>query len=271
MESVDTVQQYAELTKAVKKKYGSYLYNAMLMPSQVSQFIGESKLYYIPREEGILFLCNEKDFYKGYFFIKEDVDTMEVEKMNKPLIVEFVISNRTIVPVEQMEHRIRQANFELYVENIRTVVELDQQVLPERTSDFFITWAGSSEKEQIYSMWEQLDPYDSIIPREKVYDKMGEDKELLCLKRGNTVCGALRLKEENKNTGSIWLVAVNPSMQGAGVGRQLYVAAMEAGIKRGYKRLWQWADRKNQRVLKTVGQLGFIFDGTVSREYILTQ
>lgn len=274
MKKVESFEQYSNLIKDAKKLHGRLDCNTVLMPKEVLSLIQLEKLYYETRNHGVTFLCRERDFFKGYLHAAEK-EPLTFSQYTMPLVVEFLYSSKMAGRFGGLEEKLQDAEFEFYVKNVRTkctipemykkkesVQQLKQQGICWRT-------ACREDSEFLYQIWKSLDPYDSIIPTEVEFMKMEEKGELICVSKDSRLCGAFRLKEENRKTASMWLVVVKENLRGLGIGKRLHEAAFCVAADRGYDSIWQWSDVKNDRILNTVAKMGFSPDGIESKEYIL--
>lgn len=274
MKKIDSVAAYSTLIENAKKTHGQLIYNTMFLPKDLNTMIDLDKLYYEEAEANLFFLCKEKDFYKGYFFVGNNTK-LSIEKKDKPVVVELVYSQKLGNNPEEQGKVLADAGFQFYVKNIRTkaaVADFDmpvEDILEEETTGFYWRFATDEDKASIYHLWSSLDIYDSIIPDDCEFCQMIAKNEIVCILREGKVCAVFRLKEENKKTVSMWLVVVDSQLRGKGLGKRMHQLAFHIAQEKGYKTIWQWSDEKNERILKTVFKMGFVPDGTESIEYIL--
>jgi GNAT superfamily N-acetyltransferase len=77
--------------------------------------------------------------------------------------------------------------------------------------------------------------------------------------------GPSRDQDAGDATGEIPAIYVEPSVLGAGVGRELMAAATEALREAGYRRATLWVLEANERARRFYEQAGWTWDGTVDR------
>lgn len=274
---VCSLEQYAVLMDACTENIPDLIYNHMLLPKEAGGFIEEGKLYYEQcGGEGIIFFADERDFYKLYCFVSESGSIKPVQ-MDKPQIVECIYSTRrSDEQIEKMKQKILEMGFQLYVEDIRVCASLDEASeydvhMEKMKNDLTWGYAAKEDLPRIYTLWSSLDPYNSIVPKEEEALEIIEKKELVCIKKQGRICAAARMKEENRKTASIWLVAVGKEFRRQGIATELYKLLFSIAKDKGYSRVMQWCDEKNHAIQITAEKLGFQFDGLKSNSYILTQ
>lgn len=275
MKKINGFEEYTALIDEAKKLHGRLDCNAVLMPKEVQSLIQLGKLYYEGRAHGVTFFCAEKDFFKGYLYSAASAPLV-FGSYGKPLVVEFVYTEKRAGEYCGLEQKLQAAGFRFYVKNIRMRCRIPDAYQnrqgTQRLKQLGIDWrpAGDGEREAVYRMWDSLDRYDSIIPGKAEFAQMIENEELIGVWMGAELCGVFRLREENKRTVSMWLVVVREDLRGQGLGKKLHEAAFCAAADRGgYEYIWQWSDIQNKAILNTVGKMGFIPDGIQSKEYIL--
>lgn len=274
MKKITNFEQYTELFSHLQQKYPDMVYNHMMLPGEISHALEKNKLFYETSENGLIFYIKEKDFYKLYFFISEDA-VLTVSHKDRPLLIECIYTARRPDPcVQKMQRKLSATSFVPYVENkrIRARIEETSGLSLENVqlkSGFFWRFACDADISVLYKLWKVMDIYNSTIPETEELQEFIQNREILCVCQNNQVCGVVRLKVENKKTGSIWLVAVDPHFRRQGIATELYRLSFSVLRNRGCTRVIEWCDETNKAVLSVSKQLGFQFDGIISNSYIL--
>ncbi len=273
--AVCSLEQYFMLMDACMENIPDLIYNHMLLPKEVSGFIEEGKFYYEQYDgDGIIFLTDERDFYKLYCFVSES-GNIEPAKLDKPQIIECIYSSRrSDEQIEKMKQKVWDMGFRLYVKNIRVRTSLDEvsecdACMGKMKNDLTWSYAVKEDLPDIYTLWSLLDRYNSILPKEEEALGMIQKGELICVKKHGTICAAARMKEENRKMASTWLLVVGQEFRHQGIATELYKLLLSIAKVKGYSRVMHWCDEKNNAIQNTTEKLGFQFDGLKSNSYIL--
>lgn len=274
MKKITDFEQYTKLFSHFQQKYPDMIYNHVMLPGEFSSAIEKNKLFYEMSEEVLIFYVKEKDFYKLYFFISEKA-ALTVSHKDKPQLIECIYSARRPDPcVQKMQQKLLKTSFVPYVENkrIRSRISESPAFSPENSQlkkDLFWRFACDADMARLYELWKGMDIYNSTIPEAEELHEFIQNQEILCACQKDQICGVVRLKMENKKTGSIWLVAVDPHFRRQGIATELYKLSFSVLKDRGCTRAIEWCDETNKAVLSLSEQLGFQFDGIKSNSYIL--
>ena len=273
MKLVNSIDDYTRLLDECLNKSG-VVYNHMLLPQHVEKFIREKHLHYEDYGESRVFFCDERDFYKLYCFLIPN-EVRNISSKDKPQIIECIYKDKKDCDNKDNLHsQISDLGFSEYAVNLRVKAIFDNN----NTFDINkaqikegVFWGHPNHEdiEDIYKIWESLDKYDSIIPRNEEMIRLVNDKELITLKIDNKVCAVAKIKKENRKTGSTWLVAVDASYRNQGLATLLYKVCFSFMREKGYRQAIQWCDKTNTPILNTIKKLGFELDRIISKEYIL--
>lgn len=273
--AVCSLEQYFTLMDACMENIPDLIYNHMLLPKEVRGFIENGKFYYEQYDgDGIIFLTDERDFYKLYCFVSES-GSIEPTKLDKPQVIECIYSvQRCDEQIEKMKQKILDMGFNLYVKNMRVRTNLDEisecdAYMGKMKND--LTWCYAEKKDlpEIYNLWSLLDRYNSILPKEEEAFGMIQAGELICLKKNGIICAIARMKEENRKMASTWMLVVSQEFRHQGIATELYKLLLSIAKAKGYSKVMHWCDEKNTAIQNTTEKLGFQFDGLKSNSYIL--
>lgn len=273
MKLVNSIDDYTKLLDECLAKSG-VVYNHMLLPQHAAKSIREKHLYYETYGDSRVFFCDEKDFYKLYCFLIPN-EICNITSKDKPQIIERIYKEKKDKENRNNLHlQIINLGFSEYTVNLRVKAIFDNN----NTFDISnaqvkegVFWEHPNHEDikDIYKIWESLDKYDSIIPRNEEMIRLVNDKELITLKIDNKVCAVAKIKEENHKTGSTWLVGVDENYRNRGLATLLYKVCFSFMREKGYRQAIQWCDKTNTPILNTIKKLGFEPDRIISKEYIL--
>ena len=274
MKRVQNLEQYSTLVDECIETYNNIIYNCMLLPKEINEIIKKSKLYYEKINGGIVFFRDEKDFYKLYLFISEDID-IKFDKKEKPQVIECIYTDKLeSINFEQIKKKIKKAGFKFYTKNIRVktfLEEYNEGCINDILDKDGLWWEYLTSEEycKVYELWSSLDKYNSIIPRKSELLESVDNKRILCIKNKSGICAVAQIKEESRKVASIWLVAVDERSRRKGIATNLYRVLLYTIKKSGYSFAMQWCDQSNEAIIQTVYKLGFQFDTLKSKSYIL--
>lgn len=274
MMKIENLEQYTDFLNKYQKEFPDIIYNHMMLPGEAASHIERGRFYCEEQETGIVFLVREKDFYKLYFYVPERAE-IHVPETDRPRLLEYISAEGREDPqVEKMRKKTEALGFRPYVRNKRhRALIRDEYLIPLDTGYLRedLLWKYASEKDaaSIYRLWTVMDIYNSTIPEEREFAAMIAAKELLTVWKEGRMCGVVRIKQENRRTGSMWLMAVDQEYRRQGIATELYKLSMSVLKSRGYSQVIEWCDETNQAILSVSGRFGFQPDGTVSETYIL--
>ena len=270
---IHNVKQYSMLLdECLEKK--DIVYNDVLFPKDAEEYILKKRLFYKDVCGSRLFFCEEKDFYKLHCYLSIDED-ISIEKRDKPQIIECIFKHGSISTNYSIMHKkLLNIGFKKYAKNIRVKAQISDSnicALKNNCIEGSLSWGYPDKKDlnRIYHIWQSLDKYDSTIPRELELLHMINSKQLVVIRNNDQICAVARMKEENRRTSSIWLVAVANEYRNKGIATILYKVIISLMNEKGYKQVLQWCDNNNVPILNTIKKLGFEADGVVSKEYII--
>ena len=274
MIKITEIEKYTDLLNVYQKRIPNMIYNHMMLPGEAVSHIEKGRFYYGEQDEGIVFLVKEKDFYKLYFYISETAE-IHVPETDRPRLLEYIYAEeREDLRVEKMRRKTEVSGFCPYVRNRRhRALICDEHLVPLDTGYLRedLLWKYASEKDaaSIYHLWTVMDIYNSTVPEEQEFAEMAAAKELLTVWKEGSMCGVVRIKQENRKTGSMWLMAVDREYRRQGIATELYKLSLSVLKDRGCRQVIEWCDEKNRAILSVSKRFGFCPDGIVSEIYIL--
>lgn len=271
---IENLEQYTDFLNKYQKEFPDIIYNHMMLPGEAASHIERGRFYCEEQETGIVFLVREKDFYKLYFYVPERAE-IHVPETDRPRLLEYISAEGREDPqVEKMRQKTEALGFRPYVRNKRhRALIRDEYLIPLDTGYLRedLLWKYASEKDaaSIYRLWTVMDIYNSTIPEEREFAAMIAAKELLTVWKEGRMCGVVRIKQENRRTGSMWLMAVDREYRRQGIATELYKLSLSVLKARGCRQVIEWCDETNRAILSVSGRFGFQPDGIVSETYIL--
>lgn len=273
MKQITKLEQYSELLNKYHEQYPDLIYNRMMLPGEAEHNIGLGKLYYREVKDGVVFSVREKDFCKLYCYLSENA-APDFPEQDRPQIIECIyLRGKEDLRVMKMKEKTAAFGFRQYVKNQRRRAAIrEEDLIPLETGrireDLLWTYASEKDLSAVYGLWKVMDIYNSTIPEKKELKEMAASGELLTVRKSGRVCGVVRVKQENRRTGSMWLMAVDREFRRQGIATELYRLSLSVLKERGCTRVIEWCDEKNHAILKVSGRFDFQPDGTVSESFI---
>ncbi len=274
MKKITDLCQYSGILDKCQKEIPDLIYNHLMLPMEAEHYIKNNKLYYREQEDGIVFYVVEKDFCKLYCFLSGGAG-LSLPSENKPLLIEYIWAEGREDPnVQRLKQKMESFGFCPYVENKRRRAVIRQENLIPLVSgrlreDLLWRYASKADARDIYDLWTVMDIYNSTIPAEEELAELIASGEILTVWKNGSMCGVVRVKQENKRTGSMWLMAVSNEFRRQGIATEMYKLSLSVLNEKGCRRVIEWCDEKNHAILSVSGRFGFQPDGTVAVSYIM--
>ena len=275
MKTVDDIQAFSTLVKKIKKRGNEILSNCYLMPEDVIEYTHDRNMFWEELNNGIIFLCEERDFYYLYFYLSqydEQVVNIHTEDSQKPIVIDLVcLDKNKQSQLYNIENFWRRNGFKLNDTYSRMVlsspplIEQENDIKPE----YKLGHASSDHLREIDYMWRSsLNLYSTALPREeKLVKLLNEGQVLAIFDQYDNVVAVMLVLNKGK-VGVIKHVVVLEEFRNQGLAKFLLHASFSHYNRT--EKWYLWVSDNNTPAKMFYIKSGFAFDGIISRQLLQT-
>ena len=272
MELVKNFDHFVKLIKSEKSRNGRTKTNCYFFPDYITKITKEETLYFERTSSGLFFLKHEVGFYMLYFYVSDQLkDELDIQFLNS--IEEPVLLN-TIYSQISNEAKLRSdvnfwssQNFYLRKNFKRMILTNDLCINENRLNnnlDYLIRFVNRSEIEELLFLWKNsLDLLSNPLPNEGELISSIINQEIICILDTNkNIIAALQCRKEGSFF-EISRVAVDYRFRRQGLAYTLMVKSIQS--KNNY---FLWVAEDNFSAIMLYEQLGFMFDGKITKQFL---
>ena len=280
MKKVNDLNHFSTLVKSIKQDGKQVHTNCYLMPDTITRYIQRNRIFWEANANGVVFLCEEMDFYYLYFYISEPLqfDTpVQFEPLDKPIVIDLAGTEaqwlHSLVKVEEFwithgfKHykNYKRLSLDLPLGDRRSIYQLDLD-----TTLYKLAYAQPSDIQDLYDLWRNtLDIYSTPLPDDDEMHELVNNMHILCVfTKENKLAGAT-VQKINGKTCFIWHMAVSEEHRRRGLAMALLVYSILENSH--VQRYYVWVYERNTSVINLDLAVGFRFDGKVTHQLILKQ
>jgi predicted GNAT family acetyltransferase len=277
MNPVIDIFHFNILIKEAKSNGKRLISNCYLLPGEISKYINQHLMFWDSSSNGVLFFCEEKEFYFLYFFLPEAIgqdQIYSIEKCTKPVIIDLVyLDSKKPQSLSNIQNQWEQNGFCVYT-TYRRMSLVTPHVEAEWESwasleknGFLLTYAEPSLCREILKLWRQsLNPFSTSLPNEDEMVELMLNKHISCIvDKNNQVVAALQLQQNGKVCTFKHLV-VNEKFRKQGFAQILFQSSI--GNHKDISKYILWVDEKNIPATSLYIKSGFYYDGKISCQLV---
>lgn len=270
MQKVENLQHYNSLIKEQKTIHKKLKSNSFLMPDEVNTYIANGTMYFSLLSSGILFLCDENDYYHIYFYCNTEI--MPEISPDKPWIIDFVFRGEEPAKITALKDYWCRAGFSRYKRYIRMKWENAPDTNRMLVENYQIRLATDSDIPQIQTIWrDSLDIFSTPLPTVKQMQKAIQAENIYCIAdEKNQICAALELVIKNKIC-QIEHVVVASSHRRMGLAEILLTFVYFESGKKESATKQLWVDEQNTAAIGLYRKCGFLEDGIKSDQILFNK
>lgn len=248
---VENIELFSKLLKKCLNK--DYANNANRLIRDYKALIEKKKLYYIEKNNYLLFFEDCRDFYNLYYFISKLNLSIDSEDLNleKPIVADEIYTDENLnISVDALLN----AGFTKYL--TRSYMKLKLSNKDEQLSGN-IRFSSIDELELIFELQNKyIDKYTGNFSFKK--DLLEEIKERLILSiyEENNFVGYLRLKK-NKKSLSLEGIVIDPRFRGKGYSKELVKYFIDYFSKESYNEISLWVIDDNLSAIRLYNFFNF--------------
>jgi len=278
VETVNDINHYSALIKESIIKDKQNISNCFLMPDGINRYTQNSRMFWERVQNGIIFICEEKDFYYLYFYLNNQEITLYDkwrEKFNKPVIIDLVhweskkpqtligVENQLIINGFCQYKKYKRMLLDIHINKNSSTDQIFQKI-----SFYQIGYAQSSDHSKIQSVWRNtLDIYSTPMPSDNELVELIEKKQIICgFEKNNKLVAALQIGL-NRNTCYINRIAVDKGHRRHGLAQALlnYCFSFHHEVNKYFL----WVEELNSPAIRLYLKNGFSFDGKKTNQLIM--
>ena len=277
MERVESAKQFGNLVKEFKRNNKPVQSNCFFLPAEVESMVRRGVLSFVQSEEGLYFHVKETGCYRLYYYLRSD-SLPTVQKHECSTILDYVFRG-------EEEKELSKAGSEKWEEmgyrpykRYRRMECLRSNFIPasdlaEKMEKYPVVPMSLEDYPTIVRLWEEsLDGYSTPLPDETEFAEECAEGNVRGIRLADGSAGAVEIYVRRGRTGFFQHLAVDPQFRGLGMGRTLHSAAIKAAFSgEDVDKVNLWVDEKNVRAIDIYQKAGFVFDGLISRQFILEE
>ena len=255
-----------ELFSKLLAKYlnKEYINNAGGLIRDYKFLIGEKRLYYIEKDNYLLFFEYRKDFYNLYYFISKLNLFIDTEDLNpgKPVVADEVYREDNL---SVSTDALLEAGFKKYLTRIHMFIKIG--VKDVQLSDN-IRFACEDEADLIFELQNKyIDKYTgNFLFKEEMVNEV-KNNLIFSIYEGMNFAGYLRFRINSKSV-SLEGIVIEPEFRGKGYSKELVKYFIDYFSKEGYNKIDLWVRDDNVSALRLYDFFNFEKTGYKCDNYI---
>lgn len=277
MEKMKSAAQFSDRVKRFKKKWPKVQSNCFFVPSEITDMTERDRLYVQEYEEALVILVKEYYYARIYYYMKEQAQLPALEKSDFPMILDTVFRGEEEKALEKCGVSVWLENGFIPYKRYRRMECLKESFCPpddqqEKQSEYPIVSLTEQDYPQVAALWESsLDIYSTLLPDRTEYAQYCEKGQVIGVRLKDGSVGAVIMVIPKGRTGFMQHLVVSPKLRGLGMGRTLFCEATEyLFVQCGADKVNFWVDEENAHAIKIYQKMGYIYDGIVSRQFLLS-
>jgi ribosomal protein S18 acetylase RimI-like enzyme len=241
----------------------------------VEEMAGHNKLFLEETSEGLYFFIKEEACSRLYYYLRQDAKPL-VKRQELPVILEYVLRGEESAALDKagcskwLEQGFypykRYRRMECLRENF--IPPIDQQ---SKLKEYPITEMTRADYPVVAPLWRTgLEASSTFLPDEEEFTRACEAGQVLGIRLPDGEPAAVQLVVTKGRTGFMQHLIVNPKLRGQGLGRTLCSGSTSYLMeKRNCAKVNFWVDEENTHAIGIYERVGFVYDGTISRQFKL--
>lgn len=146
----------------------------------------------------------------------------------------------------------------------------DQQ---SKLAEYPIVQMKAKDYPAVAALWESsLDIYSTLLPGAEEFAQYCEKQQVIGVRMPDGTAGAVIMVIPKGKTGFMQHLVVSPRLRGLGMGRTLFCGATEYLLTEGgAEKVNFWVDEENIHAIAIYQKMGYIYDGIISRQFLLRE
>jgi len=277
MQIVLDIDHFGDL---VKRGAGdrNHITNCYLVPAGIHRYTQNRKMYWEQLQNGIIFLCEERDIYYLYYYLNDTKIALPQtvgKDFIKPVIIDLVYQEPGAPQnLMEIEDQLILCGFQRYKRYQRMALDLTNKekfsvkTVPEKRNPYDVRLPQHSDCDAIQLIWRNnLDIYSTPMPGREDLCELINAKQVICgYEKSGKLVAALHIGVRG-NVGSIERIAVEEGYRRYGLAQELVKHAFS--LKSKLKRYFLWVDENNVPAIQFYLKNGFFFDGKRNNQLIM--
>jgi GNAT superfamily N-acetyltransferase len=278
MQAVNDLCHYSTLVKESKSHGKSVVTNCYLLPAEINKYIQQHRMFWKQFNQGIIFLCEELDFYYLYFYLTQETHEqapLQFERENKPVVIDLVyLESNKPLSLSEVENQWLASGFSTYKLYRRMVLDLSSEQPASikkniLNSDLYeLSHATPGDYNDVLTLWRSsLDVFSTALPdKDELIGTLDNKQVYAVYGKNKKIVAALQFKRNGK-IGFVDHVVVDDKHRNQGLANVLLQAALSEN--KDISKCCLWVDENNHPARKFYLKNGFYFDGRISCQLLL--
>jgi GNAT superfamily N-acetyltransferase len=277
MQRVNDIKHFSVLVRESKPNGKVVATNCYLLPDEINKYIQQNHIFWEKVSDGIVFLCEEREFFYLFFYFykqQNEQDDLKFEKPNKPVVINlpyFESSNpESLSGIEKQWIRSGFCDYKIYR---HMMLRAENQLINEEnilfdSSKYKITFAKAEQYVEIENLWKQtLDPFSTALPNGNELLNLLEKKQIICVYDREEKVVAVLQPQLNGKVCMIKHLVVDENHRNNGLATALLLTFISN--RKDINKYSLWVDEKNDPAKMLYLKVGFNFDGKIIRQLLL--
>jgi len=241
--------------------------NNYLLSGAYSQYISESKLFYVAKNTNACFLLEKNGFYQVFYYINNQSDLM-VFDFEKPLVMEVLYRGEANRPNEIISYW-EKCGFKQHIIRDHMSAYYNQLVFFDENDSVKVRFV-ENENEIIFAqrtIEETFDKYTGDIFSINEARILTKNQNLLCAYINEDLCGVIKF--EIKQGIVMWgHFAIKEEFRGKGIATKLMQTFFRLNSVSPSTRFQMWVVIDNLKAKNIYQRIGFTFDNKISQSML---
>ncbi|WP_417091875.1 GNAT family N-acetyltransferase [Marvinbryantia sp.] len=276
MEKVASAALFGERVKAFKKKNRPVVTNCFFVPAEVEDMIRREKLYVEEAEEALCIQVREAYYSRLYYYMKEGAQLPALSGWMRPVILDTVFRGDEEAALAKCKVSRWCAHGFAEYKRYRRMECAKENFLPPadqraKLAEYPIVPLKPQDYPEVAALWKSsLDIYSTLLPQEAEFAEYCEEQQVIGVRLPDGTAGAVIMVIPKGKTGFMQHLVVSTKLRGLGMGRTLFCGATEYLLtKGGADKVNFWVDEENIHAIAIYQKMGYIYDGVISRQFLL--
>ena len=273
MMKVESFCQYSHLIKEFQRQYGKSDTYCFFMAKEIDEYIGKEKLSYAESDGGLYFFVEEEEYTRLYFFLEKNALPAKTFQ-EKICILDFVYRNqRKPANLDELLDKWRSIGYKdyhLYQRMALRKSDLNENYKQRDSSEKISYQVGDLNlADNILELWKTgLDERSTPLPDKMELIAKIKHGEVFCITSDTgELCAAIQFLL-NGATCLLQHLAVSETFKRKGLGKSLFMYAIDTVFEKGAKVCNLWVDVENTPAINLYRKCGYKEDGMVSKQFI---
>lgn len=283
MKKVNSSKEYLELYRQIKKQCDTPITNIYWSLDMVNRYIDLDSLYFEKQDKGGVFLCDEQDYYRGFYYV-DISDKWNLPHLEKALAIRNTYKqDHKGTALEHFEAALVSSGFHKMYSSVEMCVPLEagdklkkQKTMYDRVlkkGNFSVSFLKEQELDDMLALRKKTTEfhiYNFLYKSTAEYLKEIENKQYMGIyNEKEELCACIFIASGlNFRTGDGICVREEYKIR-YGLGAALMCFVLDDAVNGFHQRYVSWCEQQNLESMKFHKSMGFLNTGKIADEWVL--